>query len=206
MVVILAPAESTDTLYQPIDLPVIEAFNPAQDRQMFFSSDNKDRKRYEKLITPHVSQLYSLACRLCRNKADAEDITQDLLVKLFGKLDTLSKLDNLRPYLFRALHNQYIDHLRRNNKHTNTIDMDIDEELPVETADSHQPDTITENSITLEMVDKALGELPENHRNIIVLHDAEGFTYDEISVMLDIPPGTAKSRHHRARAALKAKL
>jgi len=173
---------------------------------MFFSADRKKRKRYESLIAPYIDHLYNYAYRLSKNKSDAEDITQDLLIKLFDKLDSLPELDNLRPYLFRSLHNQYIDHLRRNGKHTNITDIDVDEELPAETVVRPSPDEITDRDITLENVDNALQLLPENHRMIILLHDAEGFTYDEISEMLEIPAGTAKSRHHRARTALKAKL
>ena len=173
---------------------------------MLFLSDRKQRKKYERFIRPHVDSLYSLACRLSGNPHDAEDITQDLLVKLFDQTGKLYALDNPRPYLMRALFNQYVDYMRKQGRHLNTRDTDIDNELASPESAHATPEIAVDADLSAERLDAALARLSDDHRAIILLHDAEGFTFDEISDMLQIPSGTAKSRHNRARRALQTSL
>lgn len=173
---------------------------------MLFLSDRNDRKKYERFISPHVNHLYSLAFRLSNNRHDAEDITQDLLVKLFTRQHKLYAMDNPKPYLSRALYNQYVDHMRRQGRHLNTSDIDIDTELMSPENPQSSPEAATEFDLGTDRINEALAQLSDDHRALIVLHDIEGFTFEEISSMLNIARGTAKSRHHRARAALKSRL
>ncbi len=173
---------------------------------MLFLSDRKARKQYEQFIRPYIDQLYSMAYRLSHNAHDAEDITQDLLVKLFSQTQKLYAMDNPKPYLMRSLFNQYIDYMRKQGRHLNTTETDIDNELASPETAHSTPEVATEFDLSAERIEQALTSLSDDHRAIIVLHDVEGFTFDEISDMLRIAKGTAKSRHHRARSALKNHL
>ncbi len=172
---------------------------------MLFLSERKQRKRYEQFISPHVNHLYGLACRFSQSREDAEDITQDLLIKLF-KQQKLLEMENPRAYLSRALYNQYVDYMRKQGRHLGSVDIDIDNEVPAPEAAASSPESAAEFDLNVSSLDSALGKLSSDHRDIVILHDIEGFTYDEISDLLKIAPGTAKSRHHRARTTLKAAL
>lgn len=172
---------------------------------MLFIREKLRQKQYEAFIAPHVDNLYRLARRLCRQSEDAEDITQDLLIKLYQQQKKLYALDNPKPYLSRALFNQFIDFKRRQGKHINFIDNETDLDSIKETS-NNSPENAAEQDISFGRLTVALDSIPDNHRVIIVLHDMEGYTFDEISSILDIPKGTAKSRLHRAREALKSKL
>ena len=171
---------------------------------MLLFAVRQQRNEYEQFISPYVNHLFGLACRFSQNREDAEDITQDLLIKLFTQQHKLFALENPRPYLCRAVYNQYVDYMRRQGKHLNAVDVDV--ELQATNAASSSPETSAELDITIDTLNNALGKLSADHRAIIVLHDMEGFTYDEISELLKIATGTAKSRQHRARATLKTKL
>ncbi len=173
---------------------------------MLFLSDRNKRKQYERFISPYVSHLYSMAYRLSNNPHDAEDITQDLLIKLFSQQQKLLALENPKPYLSRALFNQYVDYMRKQGRHRNTSEVDIDNELASPENAQSTPEASMEFELTAERLETALQQLSEDHRTIIVLHDMEGFTFDEISDMLHIAKGTAKSRHNRARTALNKTL
>ena len=173
---------------------------------MLFLSDRNARKKYEQFVSPYVDQLYSMAYRLSHNTHDAEDITQDLLVKLFSQTQKLYALENPKPYLMRSLFNQYVDYMRKQGRHLNTTDTDIDNELASPETVQSTPEVATEFDLSAERINQALANLSDDHRAVIVLHDIEGFTFDEISEMLRIAKGTAKSRHHRARDALKNHL
>ena len=172
---------------------------------MLFLNEKLSQKKYEKFISPHINNLYRLAYRLSQNTADAEDITQDLLIKVFKQQKKIYALDNPKPYLSRALYNQFIDHCRKQGKHINFIETDIEPDSIAETP-KNSPESSAELNITFDNLTKALNAIAENHRIVIVLHDMEGYTFDEISGLLDIPKGTAKSRLHRAREALKLHL
>ena len=172
---------------------------------MLFIREKLRQKQYEAFIAPYVDHLYRLACRLCQHSEDAEDITQDLLIKLYQQHKKLCDLDNPKPYLSRALYNQFIDFKRRQGKHINFVDTDIELDLLAEIR-NNSPEITTEQDLSFDNLTNALNSIPENHRIIIVLHDMEGYTFDEISNILEIPKGTAKSRLHRARDALKSKL
>ena len=172
---------------------------------MLFIREKLHQKQYEIFITPYVDHLYRLACRLCQQSQDAEDITQDLLIKLYQQHKKLYALDNPKPYLSRALYNQFIDFTRKQGKHITFVDTGTEPDSIAESCTS-SPENIADQDITFASLSSALELIPDDHRIIIVLHDMEGYTFDEISEILEIPKGTAKSRLHRARIALKSKL
>ncbi len=168
--------------------------------------NNTDQQQsFEKLVRPHFDRLYRLAWRLCGQKAEADDLFQELLIKAFGKLDSLAGIDEPGSWLSRVMYNLFIDERRRfARRRMHTIEEgemigDGIAGLP----GTDDPAWNQERLERLLQLDAALDQLSEEHRLIILLHDTEGYKLVEIHELMDIPVGTVKSRLHRARARLR---
>jgi RNA polymerase sigma factor (sigma-70 family) len=162
-------------------------------------------RAFETLVRPHFERLYRLAWRLTGQKAEAEDLFQELLIKAFGKVDDLMHIDEPGSWLSRMMYNLFIDERRRFARHRlQTVaegDMAGDgiEGLP----GGHNTALGHERYERLKMLDKALSQLSDEHRLIVLLHDTEGYKMNEIQELIGVPVGTVKSRLHRARARLR---
>lgn len=160
---------------------------------------------FERVVRPHLDRLYRLAWRLTGNRADAEELFQELLVKAFTKLDDLVDIDEPGSWLCRVMYNQFIDERRRVKRRRLKI---VDErDLPGDGLDSlaggHDPAAEHDCHARLMALDHALRRLSDEHRIVVLLHDAEGYKLTEIQGITGIPIGTVKSRLHRARARLR---
>ena len=162
------------------------------------------------LLRPHMDRLYRLAYRLTGAKSDAEDLLQDVLLKLYERRDELSSISDLSPWLGRVLYNRFIDDARKlARKRLTAIDPDslgpsaIDCECDCEAG---QPDVIAESEFAITLVKEALAALSIEHRTVLLMHDADGYKLHEIQSITGISLGTLKSRLHRARARLRGLL
>jgi len=160
---------------------------------------------FERLVRPHFDRLYRLAWRLTGAKAEAEDLFQELLIKAYGKLDDLVEKDEPGSWLCRVMYNMFIDERRRfARRRMHTVDEgqlagDGLEGLP----GTQNPVQDNERLEKIESLDRALEQLSDDHRIVVLLHDSEGYKLTEIEALTDIPVGTVKSRLHRARARLR---
>lgn len=157
------------------------------------------------LLKPHLPKLYRLAYRLTTNAADAEDLVQDVLVKLFSRKDELTSIRDLAPWLGRVLYNQFIDDTRRYGRQPLKLvsaGHDVDD-TPTHGAD---PESAAVNANSNAQLRKALEKLSEDHRVALVLHDVEGYTIKEMEELTGVAQGTLKSRLHRARQRLRELL
>ncbi|MCH7636177.1 MAG: RNA polymerase sigma factor [Proteobacteria bacterium] len=160
---------------------------------------------FEHLVRPHFDRLFRLAWRLAGSKADAEDLFQELLIKAFGKLDELVNIDQPGPWLCRVMYNLYVDDRRRfARQRIHTVE---EGHLPGDgLAGLPGPDDPVYNNQRIEQLqrlDKALAQLSDEHRLVVLLHDTEGYKLTEIQNLTGVPMGTVKSRLHRARARLR---
>lgn len=165
---------------------------------------------FEDEIVPHLDAMYNFALRLTSDPSDAEDLVQDTIVKAFRFFSSYEKGTNAKAWLFRILKNSYINNYRKQSKKPNQVDYDEVSSF-YETIRADRTDTSDlEDKMFRELVDddisQALEELPEDFRTVVLLCDVEGFTYEEIANMLDVPIGTIRSRLHRGRNLLKAQL
>lgn len=160
---------------------------------------------FERVVRPHFDRLYRLAWRLTGTKAEAEDLFQELLIKAFGMLDQVVKIEEPGSWLCRVMYNLFIDQHRRFARQRMHL---VDEgHLPGEgladLAGNLDPVADHERLEKFARLDAALAELSEEHRIIVLLHDTEGYKLSEIEELTGTPVGTIKSRLHRARARLR---
>ncbi len=167
-----------------------------------------DADEFERLVRPHLDRLYRLAWRLTGAEAEAEDLFQDIMVKACADLESLASVDEPGPWLSRLMYNRFVDgHRRRARRRLVVVDegrLDSDgiagfaaDDDPLRESDSEQVAAILEN---------ALARLSEEHRIVVLLHDADGYKLTEIQELTGTPVGTLKSRLHRARARLRELL
>ncbi|HET97314.1 MAG TPA: sigma-70 family RNA polymerase sigma factor [Desulfurivibrio alkaliphilus] len=162
---------------------------------------------FERLLRPQIEPLYRLAWRLCANRDDAEDLVQDLLVKLYPRLEKLAEVEELRPWLARSLRNLYADRLRRlGRRPVQDWDVELEEVSDPRSSVPMEPEAALARRQLQGRVTQALALLNEDQRQLIGFHDMEGYTLPELELILGTPLGTLKSRLHRARARLKELL
>ncbi|MBD0403153.1 MULTISPECIES: sigma-70 family RNA polymerase sigma factor [Flammeovirga] len=165
---------------------------------------------FDREFAPHTDSMYSFAFRLTGNDEDAKDLVQDAHMKAYRFIDSFEIGTNAKAWLFRILKNSFINEYRKKSKEPSKID--YNEVETVYSGERDDPSLVAglkqENSKYKigDEVTGALNALAVDFRIVIILCDIEGFTYEEMSKILDIPIGTVRSRLHRARNLLKEKL
>jgi len=165
---------------------------------------------FEDLIRPQVDYLYRLAWRFTGNVGDAEDLVQDVLIKVYPRTQDMLAIQKLRPWLAKVLYHQYVDSLRQ-RKRSPVLELvsggDGEEDLLDKVASSREgPEQDAERAGQRDRILAAVRQLNPEQRAIVAMHDVEGYSLDELEKMLETPIGTLKSRLHRARARLRALL
>ena len=168
-------------------------------------STDEHQIAFEKLVRPHFDRLYRLAWRLTGQKAEAEDLFQELLIKAYGKIDDLVKIDEPASWLSRMMYNLFIDERRRfARRRLHTVEEgEMSGDGLAGLPGTDDPASDHERFERMQKLDLALATLSDEHRVIVLLHDTEGYKLTEIQDLIGIPVGTVKSRLHRARARLR---
>ncbi|MEO6166521.1 MAG: sigma-70 family RNA polymerase sigma factor [Chitinophagales bacterium] len=165
---------------------------------------------FEKEFLPHADALYNFAFHLTYKEEDANDLVQDTFLKAFRFIDSYERGTNAKAWLFKILKNGFINEYRRKTRQPNEVDYeDFLTYQETDTAASVGDMDLREDlfkGLIGDEVTKAVNELPVDFRTVILLSDVEGFTYEEIAKIIDIPIGTVRSRLHRARNLMKEKL
>jgi RNA polymerase sigma-70 factor (ECF subfamily) len=174
---------------------------------------------FEAEVLAMLGPLQGVARRLTRNDADAEDLVSETIVRAWRARDSLAQEGAFRGWVFRILNNTFISERRKalaRPKGQAFEESDGSEGEPSFSAfdQIHQPFLLWFSNpeqeflekLRREEIDRALGELPEHYRIVVVLADLEEMKYSEIAETLDIPVGTVRSRLARARSALQASL
>jgi len=160
---------------------------------------------------PHIDSMYNCAFRLTNDEDDANDLVQDTYLKAFRFINSFERGTNAKAWLFRILKNSFINDYRKKSKEPSKVDYQDVETTYNSTEDAEMDATTDLRTETVQdmigdEVANALNSLPVDFRTVIILCDIEGFTYEEMAKILDIPIGTVRSRLHRARNLLKEKL
>lgn len=165
---------------------------------------------FDKEFLPHIDAMYNFAYRLTFDEDDAKDLVQETYLKAFRFINSFEEGTNAKAWLFRILKNSFINDYRKKSKEPNKVDYnDVESYYNSEDANAEiTPDLRVEalQDMIGDEVSNALNSLAVDFRTVIILCDLEGFTYEEMAKILDIPIGTVRSRLHRARNLLKDKL
>ncbi|WIV10516.1 sigma-70 family RNA polymerase sigma factor [Proteiniborus sp. MB09-C3] len=168
---------------------------------------NGNLKAFDELIEKYEKTAYNIALRMLKNPEDAMDVSQEAFIKVFKSIKTFNFESAFSTWLYRIVTNTCLDFLRKKSTIVYSLDNPIqteDGEMERDIPDgSHSPEELLEKKLTKELVNNAIGKLEENHRVVIILRDIQGFSYEEISNILDCSIGTVKSRINRARNNLK---
>ena len=173
-----------------------------------------DRSTFAATAMEFAPQLYSAALRMTRNRADAEDLVQETMLRGYRSFHTFTEGTNLRAWLFRILTNVYINKYRAAQRRPDESDLADVEDMylyrRVPSMESAAASLSAEDQFldlfTDDEVKSAVEHLPESFRLPVLLADVEGFAYKEIAEMLDVPIGTVMSRLHRGRKAMQKEL
>jgi RNA polymerase sigma-70 factor (ECF subfamily) len=195
-------ATSKLTVHPPEARPA-QAAPRADDRALLDRCRAGDLAAFEEIYRAHAGKLYSLACRMLGNPADAEDLLQEIFLNAHRKLDGFRGESALGTWLYRLATNQCLDFLRsraaRTSQVTDTLDDDPGEYEPGRRG-------LAEQTVTKMDLERALAKLPEGCRAAFVLHDVQGLEHREVAEALGIAEGTSKSQVHKARLKLRALL
>lgn len=173
-------------------------------------SEGQKVQIFEGEFLPHIDSMYNFAYRLTFDEDDAKDLVQETYLKAFRFINSFQQGTNAKAWLFRILKNSFINDFRKKSKEPSKVDYqevetfynsdDVNEQIT--------PDLRVESLSNMigDEVTIALNSLAVDFRTVIILCDLEGFTYEEMAKILDIPIGTVRSRLHRARNLLKDKL
>lgn len=165
-----------------------------------------DHNAFEQLVHEYEKRVYNLAFRMCKNEQDALDLSQDIFVRVFKSLAFFKERSSFSTWLYSIASNACIDFSRRQKKHK-TLPLeypdDDGDQSTLEIPDlRYEPEQEYERQALREDIASALTNLSDEHREILILREINGLSYQEICEALDISCGTVKSRICRARESL----
>jgi RNA polymerase sigma-70 factor (ECF subfamily) len=181
--------------------------------ELFVKENNQGA--FEEIFNRYVDKIYGISLRITRNPARAEEVLQEVFLTLITKADTFRGEAKFSSWLYRVTVNTSFMHLRAEKKYESTLSLEnyvpYDEKGTlmgrIKAKDwSSRPDILIFRKEGLELIEKAINELPESYRVVFHLRDVEGLSNEEISNILDLSIPAVKSRLHRARLFLRDKL
>ncbi len=184
--------------------------HPADDDLVARARDG-DVAAFGKLVERYQDALFNGISRMVGQREDAEDLAQEVFVKAFRSIRRFEGRSSFYTWLYSIAVNAVISHRRklgaRRRQDTFSLDAAGGDDRPLDLADpADAPDVVSQQHELGERIERAIAQLDDDHRTIVVLRDIEGFDYETIGTMLGCPQGTVKSRLHRARLALREQL
>ena len=165
-----------------------------------------DQHAWEQIVRLHWRKVFNVAYKFVGKHDEAEDLTQDIFLKIFKSLSSFDRRANFQTWLISVSRNLCIDHYRSVRKERETIDRDVDpgDLMPVSAEVS--PYAQLEHRDRVSMLREAMTTLPETLRTAVMLRDIQELTYQEIADRLALPEGTVKSRINRGRTELARQI
>ena len=161
-----------------------------EDSALMLRYRDGDVAAFEMLYQRHKDALYRYLLRLCHRRDTAEDIFQDVWGKIIKSRQNYRPTAKFTTFLYHVAHNCFIDHIRRNKRHTLTVDIEPDNQPDP----GEQPEALTERNLARRRLMAALRELPEEQRDVFLLHEEAGLNLDQIASVTGANRETAKSR------------
>lgn len=171
-------------------------------------TDPDDKRRtFEREALPHLDAVYRVALRLSGDPSQADDLTQETMLKAFRAWHQFERGTNARAWLLTILRNTFINEYRRDKHRGTPVDISAFEGFTIfpDVMEADPEGRFFDQIVDAEIV-RAIDSLPEDFREVLVLSDIGDLSYHEIAAAMDIPVGTVKSRLFRARQALQKLL
>ena len=173
-----------------------------EDTALMLRYRDGDVVAFEMLYQRHNNALYRYLVRLCHHRDTAEDIFQDVWGKIIKSRQNYRPTAKFSTFLYRVAHNCFIDHIRRNKRHSQIVDVEPDNQPDP----GDQPEALAERSMAKRRLDAALRELPEEQRDVFLLHEEAGLNLDQIASVTGANRETAKSRLRYAVRKLRVAI
>jgi RNA polymerase sigma-70 factor (ECF subfamily) len=165
-----------------------------------------DQLAWEQIVRQYWRKVFNVAYKFVGKHDEAEDLAQDIFLKIFKSLDTFDRRANFQTWLISISRNLCIDHYRSVRKERETIDRDVDAgELAPATAEPG-PVAALEQRDRVMLLKQALSSLPDTLRTAVLMRDIQEMSYQEIADKLRLPEGTVKSRINRGRTELARQI
>ena len=161
-----------------------------------------DQGAWEEIVRQHRRKVFNIAYKFTGRHDEAEDLTQDIFLKIFKSLHTFDRRANFQTWLVSVSRNLCIDHYRSVRKERETIDRDVDAGELMPAAPGQTAYQALEHADRVKLLARAFRELTHDLREAVRLRDLEELSYQEIADKLRLPEGTVKSRINRGRAEL----
>lgn len=165
-----------------------------------------DANAFETLVLEYEKNVYNIALRMTGNSEDAADMTQEAFIKAYNSLQSFRGDSKFSVWLYRIVSNVCLDFLRSKNRRPTvslSVEDDDGEDAQLDVADESQsPELLLDRKLTRDSVRRGLDSLPPDYRQILLLREIQGLSYDEIAQALGLEVGTVKSRIFRARKRL----
>jgi RNA polymerase sigma-70 factor (ECF subfamily) len=162
-----------------------------------------DPRAFEELVITHQHRVFGVALRMLRNRAEAEEVAQEVFLRVHRSIDDFRGEARLSTWLYAIASRLCLNRLAASERR---LAREGEETLGrLASGDDDPADTLERSELEMAL-QRAIGELPDDRRLVVVLRDLEGLSYEEIAAALDVPLNTVRSRLHRARMDLKEKL
>jgi RNA polymerase sigma-70 factor (ECF subfamily) len=187
----------------PADLP---AASPDAIETVIQRCLQGDQSAWDLIVRQHWRKVFNVAYKFVGKHDEAEDLAQDIFLKVFKSLDTFDRRANFQTWLVSVSRNLCIDHYRSVRKERETINRDVDaSELSPASPDESPFDAIEQRD-RVTLLRQALAALPETLRTAVLMRDIQERSYQEIAEALRLPEGTVKSRINRGRTELARQI
>jgi len=165
-----------------------------------------DQAAWEAIVRQHWRKVFNVAYKFVAKHEEAEDLTQEIFIKVFKSLDTFDRRANFQTWLISVSRNLCIDHYRSVRKERETIDRAVDTSDIAPASPDPGPIAALEQRDRVVLLRQALAALPETLRTAVLLRDIQELSYQEIADQLQLPEGTVKSRINRGRTELARQI
>src|SRR5438093_8440457 len=185
----------------PLDSP-----SPADIEALIQRCLRGDQLAWDAIVRQYWRKVFNVAYKFVGKHDEAEDLAQDIFLKIFKSLDTFDRRANFQTWLISISRNLCIDHYRSVRKERETIARDVDASDLSPVSRERGPYSQLEQTDLKQLIQQALAELPAPLRQAVVLRDIQELSYQEIADQLGLPEGTVKSRINRGRFELAKQL
>lgn len=176
-----------------------------EEREIICLSQRGDKEAFSELVKKYHRRVFQLAYSFTRNRETADDISQEVFVKAYFALPKFRFRSEFSTWIYRIAMNHIMDYIRKRRVKILSLD-DVSPDFAVQEDETLKREKAAEEEEKRKVVFEVLQSLPLKYRMIITLRDIQGFSYEEISQIMGVSPGTVDSRLHRARKMLKDKV